>query len=363
MYNKKNWLKILTLVFVIFTLIPIVSGSAIYSVSLSVPNFANTNSSVTVSASTRASAEYIYIYVNGVKVQSCYSTASCSYTFSTSGSISKYTITASAFQYASTTNYIRLRFPVPSGSDSVFGIAYSTWYSNARDFARSPDSATLWERAYKILSMINQGSGLQNPSNAISAINTYAQSYLLPYYASDIDSLTAEQSANYIDANTLIPSRTFECSDLAAYLSGLGEVLGIPSRMTSVTVYYGYPYPGYQHMFAELYGKSAQSDNGVSNNGWFLIDPGHPNSVFYISFTDTNTVKASYSYISHAYRFWIIWGSTSANWGSSISDYSRATNWVIFQWVGGLENFIYYSTSSHMVYSPNPWSIISDYSN
>lgn len=329
---------------IIFLVIPIYSSSAISSVSLSAPAFANVGSTISITASTSASTEYIYIYVNGVNIKSCYSTNYCSTSYTVSSSITKYTISASAWQYSGRTVYTRLRFPIPGGSDSVFGIAFSTWYANAGDYARSPDSASVWDVTYKILTTYG---GTTSISNAISAISSFAFN-LDDHWASDSNSLTAAETASHISTSDLSISGTFDCSDMAAFLSGTGIVLGIPTRMISLSDHWaGQIDHNYQHMFTEFYGKSYGN-----NNGWYLIDPGHP-GVTYTSATSSSTIVMDYTgNDGSADRFWFIWGMTSTQWGSSVSDLNRATSWI------GWDPTVYWVASPHyLAYEPNPWSI------
>ena len=160
--SRNSILKsILFIGFLIAIFAPIGKSDAIILVRVNAPAFATVNSPISITASTYYSTDYIGIYVDGSVIKECTGFVnSCSSTFVTSSSIKNHKIQAYADNYGFATTYTRLRFSIPSGSDSIFGISYSTWYSNARDFARSPDSSTVWDRAYKILQTYNNGQGI-----------------------------------------------------------------------------------------------------------------------------------------------------------------------------------------------------------
>lgn len=329
-----------------------IGSNAALSVSVGAPVYATVGTSVSVSVNTFYATEYINIFKDNSLIKSCYGVNYCTASFQTDSYITKHSIKGTAFGCNSRTKDIRLIFPIPSGNDNVFGIPYSTWYTDASDYARSPGNTLVWDVSYRILQYYHSGN-IYWPSNAIAAFVSFSDLYFDNQYQSQSNALTAYESASLLNnvnfEGGVAVNRKFHCADMAAFLSGAALSLGIPSRMVSLSNLMNGKLlieRGFNHIFAELYGIGA-----FGNNGWYLIDPGTGNvGTTFTSDSDYNSIKAMYSSSDgEVSRFSIISGMTSSQWGQYVSP--PATYWI-------------YSTGTpdptppnKLNYTPNPWGI------
>ncbi|MDH5647021.1 MAG: hypothetical protein OEZ01_13490, partial [Candidatus Heimdallarchaeota archaeon] len=323
------------------------SQGIVYNVSVSAPTFATKGSTITISASSSTTSSFLQISVDGSTKKTCYSTSFCSTTYTTSTSIKKHTISASgestsfAFDFANT--YTRLHFGKSITSDTP----------------RSTNDAVVWDIAYKALQYGKNVQTSLNPYNsiydAIKSIHYFARDIIQPNYASDSDSLTAREVANYFtsyspSSSSYTTSRDFDCSDMAAFIAGMANNLRITNRLITLSnLAAGSMTVDYQHFVVELYGLTV---NG--NGGYFLVDPGHPSS-YYSSYDSAATIREyAFSMINgdtKLDRLHIVSGWTS-NWGSSVADSSRETGWK--------SNYSPYTwpwPPSYTKYTSNPWGI------
>ncbi|MFW9844367.1 MAG: hypothetical protein ACFFEV_07315, partial [Candidatus Thorarchaeota archaeon] len=253
-------------------------------ITLNVPEFKAIGSQVSVSFNTLHKADKIYIYVDGVLKQTWTNTLSGSYTFIASSTITTQTVRVFAYNslYEGVkTKQIRLQYPSPVDSD------LQSWMSNSSDYARSfspYDSLSrkvkVWEMACKVLEYgevhYDIADAFSNPVSGTNALLHFAEDLLYPQYGGYIsiyDCLTAYEMSVYFDgfdgaspdaSDFIAPGRDllngdpnlgyyfgFDCSDYAAFISGIATVLNIPSRIVSL-VDDDYSEP-YRHLFAEVW--------------------------------------------------------------------------------------------------------------
>ncbi|MHA2250668.1 MAG: LamG-like jellyroll fold domain-containing protein, partial [Candidatus Kariarchaeaceae archaeon] len=192
--------------------------------------------------------------------------------------------------------------------------------------------------AGNVLHKAYEGEGDTNPFNAYSdALNAWeVAEYYNGFDGSD------SNAAGYM------PSRPFDCRDMAALISGLATHFGLPSRMVSLDD--NDPYNNwYQHYFTEIFGWELNY-----NKGWFLIDPSHPPiGDFYISsFDNINTIsgyfdpndnnKTGYFYITAGW-------SNNVGWGSEVDEMDIQASWRD-----------YTNAPIEVPYFPNPWDLEKD---
>lgn len=365
--TKRKKMKLLFTFFVVVffgfvSILPLqVSGIWYGSLTLSVsaPTFSDVSRPITVKATTNIYS-YIKIYVDGDLKKTGWGT-SLLYTFTAVSYLKKYKIdvTATSYEYfppqtVSRTRYTRLQFDPGATSQDA-----DLWYDRAQDYARSPGSTKVWDVAMEIMEFSWGSTPVNAPETAIEGILNFAEDYLTYFYSDDSDSLTAAEVANLFngfdgstdDVNTFPLSRYLDCSDMAAFISGVAISIGISSRIVSLSDYGAEDdtriMNNYQHMFAELYGITHGN-----NNGWFLIDPARSNHQVFSSYTPVTTVKSSYANTDgNVERLWIIWGMTSSGWGLSVPDNQRTTSWYgnYVSWPKAPNNY---------KYSNNPWGII-----
>ena len=270
----------------------------------------------------------------------------------------------------SQTIYIRLRFYMGS-----FPQEAQQTYNNSLDHARGYNISNdrfydlkkgwdvMWE-FMKFGARYNQsihdalysGEGLA-PEQAIEALYIWAKEYFNYFYEPGSTIYTAYETLLELEGfngetdtfETFVPGKRFECASMAAFISGTGLVMGLPSRMVSLS---DTTDQNYQHMFAEIYGYSVNN-----NNGWFLIDPAHPN------FYNDNATVSSYSSISQVrtlysgndgtvQRLRIIWGINSTGWGEGVQQKKQQTSWISS---GGSSSW---AEAPHYIrYIDNPWGI------
>ncbi len=242
------------------------------------------------------------------------------------------------------------------------------WYDRASDYARSYGSTYVWDVAYRIVS--RHDSIIYTREEAITAIHEFARTYFVYQYSGadnyPADSLTAYETAGYLanyDGSTPT-TRKFDCSDMAAFISGMATAFGIPSRMISISDRQLDPDGGiggtmeYYHMVVELYGKDnwVPGDELPDNNNWFLIDPGHPDGEYYSSYNTAAEILYAFSAKTWAYggeyydgtlgKMWFIENIPEGSWGSGVDPLDRATSW----WGNQRAPF-------EEAYVPNPWAI------
>ncbi len=284
----------------------------------------------------------------------------------------KINVTAYGFKSTSQVVYVRLRFSMSSFSQD----AQKTYY-NSSDYARGYNTTSglfmdlrgswdvMWE-FMKFGARYNQsvhdalysGEGL-TPQLAIQALLLWSQNYFSHYYQNGLNvSNTAYETfqdfkgfKGETDTYTSFdPGKKYECSSIAAFLSGVGLIMGIPTRMVSLSDYSDRSTSDddYQHMFAEIYGYEV---NG--NHGWFLIDPARGSNHVLSSFSNVSEVKFAYSYRDgEVKRLWVIWGITSTGWGKNVIGLNRQTSWV-----DDVGRMIFKKAPFNSLYSTNLWDI------
>lgn len=281
-------------------------------------------------------ADILYLYIDGNHAKKWNGVTSVSYTFTTRSYLCKYFLKVVGVYHGTIdtdSSYLRLKF-IPPGGDPY------TWYGRTQDYARSPGSSLVWDVAYKILSRYN--GEINSASEASYAFHEFGKYYFVGQYeGGDGDSLTASETATYFsNFDGVTPtSRKFDCSDMAAFLSGMATAIGIPSRMISVAEKFAQQY-NQAHMIVELYGRTL---NG--NKGWFLIDPGADYS-YYSSYDQPSKIRTAYAGADDGNdlnRLEFIWGMSSSGWGKYVSSNLRTLSWF------GFERAPVYST-----YSSNP---------
>jgi hypothetical protein len=248
------------------------------------------------------------------------------------------------------------------------------WLQRAHDYARSFSSddseshkRAVWDAAYEALRygarypVGEGGNALYERNESILAILQFSKDVLNDHYwitDGRIDSLTAYEMAQQFStfdgtsldaADFIAPDRgaSLDCADMASFISGMATALNIPSRLVSLTDKKAEGQleedQEYWHLFAELYGMTEGN-----NRGWFMIDPGHPQSCgSFSSYTSTEVIVDDFTLQDgNLNRLCFIWGMDYGEWGTS-AGIDPTTCWLDVD----------PNADCYMFYNPNPWGL------
>ncbi len=255
------------------------------------------------------------------------------------------------------------------GSDSSTIHVKST-YDYGADGARHPADSDLHAFALKALKYGYKRLGIETnrPTTAqkVKALNEFAMSVLSHFYEPDTDAKTdlevlpafgrfdPHSTQPYRPGHNGVPDVSFDCRDMAAFVSGLARSVHLRSMMLSIQD------GRRQHMVTLVYGIT-RIYNGNSNNGWFLIDAAYLRS----GYSTLEEIQSKYAPQGHDHnleRFNIIWDITPTHWGTGAE--KQETAWI--DWDDGWNGIIatndkFIDPPGIALYASNPYGFTCSY--
>ena len=295
-----------------------VNAFASLYVTVSAPTFRNISTGTTISCTANQTA-YLYLYVDGSMVKSGYGTY-LSHTFTTANRIKKHTIMGSGWievngylEFDNDTKYTRLRFNL-SDPDPVTD-------NKGSDIIRHPDSTTVWNAQYEILSDMSVTA--YDPEDWINAIwDRLEDDDIAPWTGGSGWPADTTLASDYIGDGAL---NGYDCSAYSGFITGMARSVGLPARMWSIASLSPTGYGWMEHMIPEVF---------TPDLGWAIVDVGCPDNMrgnWESSLSDTQgsalRAKTDYDdvdgdsdenekYVDHLTLIWDINSTSAKAWKS-----------------------------------------------